>query len=193
MKWFFYTLFHDLGTFLFKCLLPSCLIGLTVAAVYCFVINKRKKTVNRKVLFKALSLFLIVTVVTLILWLTIGLRFGESYDSLSNIWGNWLIKKMEYSFDFSAVENIIMFLPLPFAVNIFTRLFINKSISKKQSVLRNTIYALCLSAFIECTQIVFSLGLFQVSDLVYNTLGGFLGSILYITVENYINKKTHRQ
>lgn len=193
MKQFFFTVFYDLGRFLFECLLPSGLIGLAVSAAYCLMLNKKKKAINRKALLKAFSLFFLSTVVILILWLTIILRIGESFDSLSNIWGNWLVIRDRYGFDFSAIENIIMLMPLPFAINYFRKVFLKKSYSVKQSVIRNTMYAFCFSAFIECTQIIFGVGMFQVSDLVYNTLGGFLGAILYLIIKNHINKKTHRQ
>ena len=35
------------------------------------------------------------------------------------------------------------------------------------------------SFMIECTQLLFHLGTFQISDLTYNTLGGAVGGVIY--------------
>ena len=55
-------------------------------------------------------------------------------------------------------------------------------------VWKYTNLGLIFSVSIEVLQLLLCLGTFQVSDIVYNTLGGMLGGIVYITV-----KKVHER
>lgn len=51
-----------------------------------------------------------------------------------------------------------------------------------------TIVGLIFSVSIEMLQLLLRLGTFQVSDIVYNTLGGMLGGLCYI-----VGKKVHER
>lgn len=72
-----------------------------------------------------------------------------------------------------AIENLIFFIPYTF--------FLLQSFSLRK--LKSIKYILILSFFtsltIEVLQYVMTLGTFQLSDLLYNTLGGLVGYIIY--------------
>jgi len=50
-----------------------------------------------------------------------------------------------------------------------------------------TLAALALSMFIECLQLVFRVGLFEMTDLVMNVLGGFAGAMLAFLMRKLLN------
>ena len=56
-------------------------------------------------------------------------------------------------------------------------------------ILKALLSSLCFSAFIEITQLIFSKGTFQFSDIVYNTLGGVLGAVIFVIIKLIISKK----
>ena len=58
-----------------------------------------------------------------------------------------------------------------------------------KALLRTLLSSLCFSAFIELNQLIFSKGTFQFSDIVYNTLGGVLGAVIFIIINLIIEKK----
>ena len=58
-----------------------------------------------------------------------------------------------------------------------------------KTLLKTLLSSLCFSAFIEITQLIFSKGTFQFSDIVYNTLGGVLGAVIFIIINLIIKKK----
>ena len=58
-----------------------------------------------------------------------------------------------------------------------------------KTLLITLLSSLCFSAFIEITQLIFSKGTFQFSDIVYNTLGGVLGAVIFIIINLIIEKK----
>ena len=54
-----------------------------------------------------------------------------------------------------------------------------------------------ISFFIEINQLIFAIGTFQVSDLVYNTISGVIGGVIYkmsykITSENLSSRDLKR-
>ena len=52
----------------------------------------------------------------------------------------------------------------------------------KRVVWRSAKLGLCFSVSIEMLQLLLRLGRFQVSDIVYKTLGGMLGGLCYVVV-----------
>lgn len=83
-----------------------------------------------------------------------------------------------------AIENIIFFIPF----SCFLLLGFYNLQEKKLGIFKDIILiSFRFSLFIELLQLIFTLGTFQLSDIVYNTLGGVIGYVLTILV-NYINK-----
>lgn len=83
-----------------------------------------------------------------------------------------------------AIENIIFFIPF----SCFLLLGFYNLQEKKLEIFKDIILiSFRFSLFIELLQLIFTLGTFQLSDIVYNTLGGVIGYTLVILV-SYTNK-----
>lgn len=88
-----------------------------------------------------------------------------------------------------AIENIIFFIPFSF----FLLLGFYNLEEKKLELFKEIISIFFkFSLFIELLQFIFSLGTFQLSDIVYNILGGIIGyslAILVNCINNFRKKK----
>jgi len=97
-----------------------------------------------------------------------------------NVFGGWWIWDVDSNgqktLSTASIENLILLMP-------FSIIYLRSKIEEKKTLLwmtKNSIVAsFALSLFIESVQLVFRIGNFQISDLVYNTLGGFIGGIIY--------------
>lgn len=107
------------------------------------------------------------------------------YDPLEKVFGGWGFhggRKMAAE----AIENVMLFMP-------FSVLFLwvldaeaAEPLSRPdlyRAAWRTTGIVALFSLAIESGQLVFHLGTFQISDLCYNTLGGFIGGFLYCMVQ----------
>lgn len=72
-----------------------------------------------------------------------------------------------------AIENLIFFIPYTFF------LFQSFSLKKFKDIKNTLILSFLTSLVIEVLQLLTTLGTFQLSDLLYNTLGGVIGYIIY--------------
>lgn len=109
-----------------------------------------------------------------------------SYDSLSNVFGGWKIFRTQYTgLDYQVIGNIAMFFPF----GLLWALKFEREEKSAKALLITLLSSLCFSAFIEITQLIFSKGTFQFSDIVYNTLGGVLGAVIFIIINLIIEKK----
>lgn len=93
-------------------------------------------------------------------------------NSLVDVWGEWWITLTDQGiWEVDYLYNMVCFLPFtylaPFRKKPFKALLISLTYSFSMEVL----------------QLLFSVGDFQMSDIVYNTLGGLLGSWIYLAVE----------
>ena len=86
-----------------------------------------------------------------------------------------------------AVENILFFIPFSFFLTL--AFFSNKNITKLNLLKKIIKFSFLLSLFVELTQLFLTLGTFQVSDIVYNIIGGIIGYILVILVDCIDNLK----
>ncbi|MHA6532071.1 VanZ family protein [Paenibacillus sp. BAC0078] len=76
------------------------------------------------------------------------------------------LERLSNPHDFiNLVGNIALFVPH----GMFIRLMV------KRSFVKALLYSLGLSLGLECSQLIFSIGTFDVDDLILNTLGGLLG------------------
>lgn len=119
-----------------------------------------------------LSLYLI-----LLLQMTL---IGRSHtDPLSAVFTGWLpFKRYDGTWNTDAVYNIFLLTPITFFINGVYSFVLKKNWKLKMAILSFTI-----SFFIEINQLIFSIGTFQIADLVYNTLSGVIGGLLF----KYIN------
>lgn len=123
----------------------------------------------------------------------------------SDVLGGWSIFMEDGSLNVDFIENIMLFIPLGFMYNWAYHdsefLGINKIISKtdmntefhlnnKISPIKKTLFGLLLFSFsIECTQLMLKIGIFQLSDIFCNTVGGALGTAIYILGKQFIGCK----
>ena len=96
---------------------------------------------------------------------------------------DWLFLVKDTWSRVQAVENILFFIPISF---FFSLAFFNKKKYELQLLKKILKFSFLLSLFIELTQLILTIGTFQLSDIVYNVLGGIIGYILAILV-NCIN------
>lgn len=105
-------------------------------------------------------------------------------NPLSNVMGGWGIWEMvngERTLTTECIENVILMMP-------FTGMVMWTFDANERVVWKSTMLGLIFSVSIEMLQLLLRLGTFQVSDIVYNTLGGMLGGVVYMTA-----KKVHER
>lgn len=105
-------------------------------------------------------------------------------NPLSNVmggWGIWETVNGERQLTTECIENVILMMP-------FTGMVMWTFDVEKRVVWKSTKLGLIFSVSIEMLQLLLRLGTFQVSDIVYNTLGGMLGGVVYI-----MGKKVHKR
>lgn len=139
---------------------------------------------NKNFILKSmLSLYLLINVNS-----TVFSRFRlERMEPLANIWGGWGIGINKYFFDFSAIWNILMFLPMCTFVFFYDRHIREKRRTYFQTAIISTAISFFNSLIIELMQLIFRVGTFQISDLFYNTLGGILGLFVLLFLIRIIN------
>lgn len=99
--------------------------------------------------------------------------------------GGWLFLVKDTWNKVQAIENIIFFIPFSF----FLLLGFYNLEGKKLELFKEIIsISFKFSLFIELLQFIFTLGTFQLSDIVYNVLGGIIGYILANCINNFRKK-----
>ena len=93
-------------------------------------------------------------------------------NPLSDVMGGWGLYDADGNLTTEAIENLMLF--IPFAVLLLW------AFKKTLWVATKTVGI--FSFAIEFSQLLFHLGTFQISDLVYNTLGGTIGGIAYYII-----------
>lgn len=132
------------------------------------------------------KLFLLAFVTSLILFRTL-LNRNLWMNPLSNIMGGWSIWETvngERQLTTECIENVIMMVPFSTMV-MWTFNMRDKILWQSGKI------AFLFSALIELLQVFLRLGTFQLSDIVYNTVGGIIGGILYY-IAIKIRKKTEK-
>jgi len=191
------TLFYNIRFFfLHYFLIPLFLSVLAVLIYLIFDSKMHNKPLAVKALFKdrkqvikTASLFTAVLYFAIVIQITLFSRIGTYTNSLSDIYGGWLITEDQFWFDFSPVWNILLFIPVSFCCSFLHYSFKNKWYNTKEAIIKSSVISFLLSIFIENIQLIFKLGTFQFSDLFYNTLGGFLGALLYILIKKKVSQK----
>lgn len=190
MKKFLKTLFLDINIyrkeyFVFSAL--GALIIFAIAYIVIYLINRQKGKKNIPIIPLALNSFYFAH----LFYITLFHRIGTVIDKSSNIFGEWSIFDGETSMylNIKPIFNIILFLPICFVLFFFIKKFFNKTYSNKKLLTYSIVISFSISLFIELSQLIFSLGTFQISDLTYNTLGGLIGAIICVLIKKTINKK----
>ena len=112
---------------------------------------------------------LFVIYLAFILEITLLAR-SEVTDPMKSVWLHmWFRDDVKWNNEI--IENILLFIP-------YTALFL-VAFRLRRPFWKALALAVCSTALIELMQLVCRLGEFQVSDLMYNTLGGILGCGLW--------------
>ena len=120
------------------------------------------------------KLFLLAFVTSLILFRTL-LNRNLWMNPLSNIMGGWSIWETvngERQLTTACIENAIMM--VPFSTMVLWTFNVRDKILWQSGKI-----AFLFSVLIELLQVLLRLGTFQLSDIVYNTVGGIIGGVLY--------------
>lgn len=129
------------------------------------------------------KLFVLAFITSMILFRTL-LNRNLWMNPLSNVmggWGIWETVNGEKQLTTECIENVILM--MPFTGMVMWTFDVNEKV-----VWKSTKLGLIFSVSIEMLQLLLRLGTFQVSDIVYNTLGGMLGGLCYIVI-----KKVHER
>lgn len=108
---------------------------------------------------------------------------GRAYwtpSPLRNVFGVWGMYDGEGKLYIENIENVILFLPFTLLMlwALGKRMFIGR-LNLWNCIKSSLFVSIIFSVLIESCQLFFKLGDFQISDLVFNTLGGFLGGLIY--------------
>ena len=104
-------------------------------------------------------------------------------NPLSDVMGGWGLYDAKGDLTTEAIENLMLF--IPFAVLLlwaFRKELLGDNPGLKKTLWVATKTVGIFSFVIEFSQLLFHLGTFQISDLVYNTLGGTVGGVIYYII-----------
>ena len=107
--------------------------------------------------------------------------YTNPVTNVLGVWGLFTEKNGEMVLTTEVPENLVLF--IPFAVLLLCR-FRDKILNKvtlPNVLWQSTKIVFLFSFTIEMLQLFLRLGTWQLSDLFYNTLGGFIGGLVYWT------------
>ena len=173
----------------------SVILAVLVMFLYLFVKEHGlKKVIQRWITeFKTGSgfrrIFFLVFYVAMILFRTL-LNRNMWMSPLENVIGRWRLHNQNGEMTTEVIENLALFIP-------FTRLLLwsfRKKLLREEVKFLGTMWqsvkiVFLFSLAIEFLQLFFRLGTFQLSDLFYNTLGGFVGGLIYWCGYKLTNRK----
>lgn len=123
--------------------------------------------------------FLLVFYVCMMLFRTLLCRpiWGNPLDSVLGIWGSQNADGAVYT---ENIENLILFVPFMILLYWAEEKREDRRKMPVQTVLLKSLWiSFVVSLFIEGCQLFLKIGTFQLTDLVFNSLGGLLGGLIY--------------
>lgn len=120
---------------------------------------------------RAFTSFLFVSY-SFLLFALLFLCRGHHENPFVAPWGDWFVRqnsKGEWELD--CIYNLLAFLPFSFLCGLL-----------RGKVFRSILVCGIVSCLFECLQAYFSVGAFQISDIVYNALSGGIGAGFYSAV-----------
>lgn len=97
--------------------------------------------------------------------------YAEPLDSVMGSWSFMFLGRP----DWQVIGNVLAFIPFGFLL----LWAFGSTPTCWKGLRRSAAVSFLSSLFIETCQLIFHLGTFQLSDLIYNTLGGFAGGAAY--------------
>lgn len=99
---------------------------------------------------------------------------------LENVIGIWGLHNANGELTTEVIENLALFIPFSaLLLWVFQERIISKSAKLFSVLWKSVTITFSFSLTIELLQLFFRIGTFQLSDLFYNTLGGFVGGMIY--------------
>lgn len=177
--------------------------SLTLAILFMFLYLYMKEIGIKNALKKWVScfrsdkifrkIFLLAFYVSMVIFYTLFNR--ELWmNPLSKIMGGWGFYDEEGKLTTEAVENVILFIPY---ISVLFWAFYKEIFKGKITLFRlmgkSLFISFVSSLVIEFCQLVLRVGTFQLSDLFYNTLGGFIGGFIYWVGYRISNRNKKKQ
>ena len=138
---------------------------------------------------KFVRVFLLVFYISMMLFRTV---LARSYWSspLMNVLGVWGLYDKSGNIYTENIENLMLFIPFGFLLlwAFRDRLFSTVEFTFKNLALGMLVMSSVFSVVIEMCQLMLKLGTVQISDVFFNTFGGFIGGIIYYLI--YLKKKS---
>lgn len=144
-------------------------VGIPVAAAAVWLANvRRRKKQKPPVKWIPVTAFCVYMAVLIVITF-LSRESGSRSDVLDlELFSTWGINDRNNAF---VIENVLLFIPYG--------LFYCWNFPRRLKVLRCTFLGAVLSLGIETMQLVTGRGYFQIDDIVTNTLGAFIGALLY--------------
>ena len=101
-----------------------------------------------------------------------------------NVIGNWGIYTADGGYNTEGALNTLLFFPMTFFYLKGFRTTQYRTIESKKILMKMTMDSFLFSTLIELCQLFLRLGTFQLSDIFQNTLGGLMGAILFVILNN---------
>lgn len=98
-------------------------------------------------------------------------------NPVENVLGIWGLHRQDGTLYTENIENLILFVPMTF---LYLEMKKKQLVSRSQrGMVKSVRLAFVVSFSIECIQLFFKLGTWQLSDIFFNSLGGALGALLW--------------
>lgn len=167
------------GTLIFRYMGKSLLLAFLCTCIYVYMAGRLGW--NRLSFFRSDShfryVFSYICYTAFVLLCTILDRTYESRPLA--VWMKDWVFTGNVSHDCRIIGNFLMLIPYTFLLFSSVGEGLCKKLSAREIVEKALLYAFLFSLLIETSQLVFHIGTFQISDLVYNTIGGGIGGFLY--------------
>lgn len=116
---------------------------------------------------------LIFITYSMLLFMLLFLGRSHHRNPFVSLWGDWLPKQNEKGlWEIDCLYNLIAFVPFSFLCSFL-----------RGKIWRSILLCGVISIVLESFQAYFSVGAFQISDIVYNALSGGIGAWLYLILE----------
>ena len=174
------TLYTQFGTSLIIAILGTFMV-MNMSKIDCVEVlwNMIKNSIKNK---QTRNIFFLLFFLAMILLRTVLCRSIWT-NPLSDVLGGMVLYSMEDGVNAEVVENIILFIPFSF----FLARVLDLKIMTKSIGCNAISISIVLSICIEVSQLFFKLGTFQISDILYNSLGGLLGGCAYAVIQKHKN------
>ena len=138
-------------------------------------------------------LFFLIFYTAMILFRTL-LNRTVWVNTLSDVIGVWGIYDKDGLLTTEVIENILLFVPFTVLLMWSMQEKFLDQLEKKYKIIWKAIKVVFIfSLIIEFLQLFLHLGTFQLSDLFYNTLGGFIGGLLYWIAYKIAHRKNKKK